>query len=137
SPGSPWRPRPRPPWPPTARSPAPGGQDASSPHCVRRTITHVMTSAVLVAVIGVIVLLAAGVATVVILLVRRTDRRSTSPVAAPGQPERNAAAGRLVAELDDAVARSGTSLHFARLQLGSSAPDELEEARVEAGTSAA
>ncbi len=82
---------------------------------------------VLLWVVGVIVVLGAGVTVVVVLLVRRTDSRP-GPVAAPGQPERNAAAGRLVHELDDAVARAGTSLHFARLQLSSTAPEELAAA---------
>lgn len=96
-----------------------------------------MSSAVLATVIGAIVLLAAGVAVLVVVLVRRSDRHRSGPVAAPGQPERNAAAGRLVSELDDAVARSGTSLEFARLQLTSTAPAELEAAVIEARASTA
>lgn len=93
---------------------------------------------VLLAVVGVIVLLAAGVTVVIVLLVRRSDRQlGHGPVAAPGQPERNAAAGRLVTELDDATSRAGTTLEFARLQLSSTAPAELEAAIAEARASTA
>ncbi|WP_324650235.1 hypothetical protein [Georgenia sp. H159] len=93
---------------------------------------------VLLAVVSVIALLAAGVAVVVVLLVRRSDRRlGHGPVAAPGQPERNAAAGRLVAQLDDATTRAGTTVQFARLQLNSTAPVELEAAIAEARASTA
>lgn len=96
------------------------------------------TWSALLPVIGVIVVLAAGVAVVVVLLVRRSTRPvERGPVAAPGQAERNASAGRLVHELDDAVARAGTSLHFARLQLSSTAPDELAAAVEEARASSA
>ncbi|MBD8061964.1 hypothetical protein [Oceanitalea stevensii] len=93
----------------------------------------------LLPVIGVIVVLAAGVTVVVVLLVRRSSSQPgrLGPVAAPGQAERNAAAGRLVHELDDAVARAGTSLHFARLQLSSDAPEELAAAVEEARASSA
>lgn len=93
----------------------------------------------LLPVIGVIVVLAAGVTVVVLLLVRRSSQvpARREPVAAPGQAERNAAAGRLVHELDDAVARAGTSLHFARLQLSSTAPEELAAAVEEARASSA
>ncbi|WP_413451646.1 hypothetical protein AA0Y32_15065 [Georgenia phoenicis] len=93
----------------------------------------------LLPVIGGIVVLAAGVTVVVLLLVRRSSQNPghREPVAAPGQAERNAAAGRLVHELDDAVARAGTSLHFARLQLASDAPAELAAAVEEARLSSA
>lgn len=93
----------------------------------------------LLSVIGVIVVLGAGVAVLTVLLVRRhgTGSQRPGPVAAPGQAERNATAGRLVHELDDAVARAGTSLHFARLQLSSAAPEELAAAVDEARASSA
>ncbi|WP_152189027.1 hypothetical protein [Georgenia satyanarayanai] len=93
----------------------------------------------LLPVIGVIVVLAAGVTVVVLLLVRRSNRRTAhrAPVAAPGQAERNASAGRLVHELDDGVARATTSLHFARLQLSSDAPEQLAAAVEEARASSA
>lgn len=76
-----------------------------------------------------------AVVVLVIVLVRRNGP-ATGPVAAPGQAERNAAAGRLVLELDDAAARAGTALEFARLQLTPSAPGELQAAIAEARASA-
>lgn len=83
---------------------------------------------VLLAVVGVIVLLGGGIAALTVLLVRRQghgpERRDA--VAAPGQAERNATAARLVAELDEAISTAATTLEFARLQLRSEAPAELE-----------
>lgn len=91
---------------------------------------------VLIAVVGVIVLLGGGVAVLTVLLVRRSSGPSGpgEPVAAPGHAERNADAARLVAALDDAASRAAVTLEFARLQLRSDAPAELESTLAEART---
>lgn len=97
------------------------------------------TWSALLAVVSLIVLVGGAVAVLVVVLVRRRDRGLGHPgaVAAPGQRERNAEAGRLVVELDDAASGARTSLDFARLQLGSDAPAELAAAAEEARQSAA
>lgn len=91
----------------------------------------------LVVIIGLIVLVGAGVATLIVVLVRRNPPRyELGPVAAPGSSERRADAARLVSELDEAAARADTALDFARLQLSGTAPDELAAAITEARASA-
>lgn len=91
----------------------------------------------LAVIVGIIVLVGTGVAALIIMLVRRNPPRDElGPVAAPGSSERRADAARLVSDLDEAAARAGTALDFARLQLSGTAPDELAAAITEARASA-
>src|SRR5690554_5595252 len=85
----------------------------------------------------VLVVVAAVVVAVAVLVVRarRAQPRDERPVAAPGAADVRAEAAGLTLALDEQVARSLTSLEFARIQLGDGATGELARA-VEEGRAA-
>ncbi|MEE6287015.1 hypothetical protein V2J52_05025 [Georgenia sp. MJ173] len=80
------------------------------------------------ALLVVVLLVMVVVVTVLVLRARRAPAADGGPVAAPGAGEARAEAAELTLALDEQVARSRTSLEFARIQLVDGASASLARA---------